>query len=228
MHIAEGFLPPLHALAWTGIALPFVVISARRINRLMRQQPQIKLLLAAAAAFAFALSALKLPSVTGSCSHATGTGLGAMLFGPSIMAVLGAIVLTFQALLLGHGGLTTLGANVFSMAVVGPWIAYGLFRAARGVNLPLAGSVFLAAMLGDLATYMMSAGQLALAFPDPASGITGSFLKFLGVFGPTQLPLAVIEGLLTVVIVNFLREYSGEELQSLKFLRETLAVEARS
>jgi len=228
MHIAEGFLPPLHAAGWTAAALPFVIVSAWRVNRLMRDQPQTKLLLAAAGAFAFVISALKLPSVTGSCSHATGTGLGAILFGPAVMALLGTIVLVFQALLLAHGGITTLGANVFSMAIVGPWIAYGVLRGAQGLNAPLAVSVFLAAMLGDLATYTMTAGQLALAFPDPASGIAGSFVKFLSVFAPTQLPLAVVEGLLTVVIVNFLREYSGDELQSLKFPSQTLAAEAHS
>lgn len=228
MHITEGFLPPLHAAGWTAAALPFVIASAWRVNRLMRDQPQTKLLLAAAGAFAFVISALKLPSVTGSCSHATGTGLGAILFGPSVMALLGTIVLLFQALLLAHGGITTLGANVFAMAIVGPWIAYGVLCGTQGLNVPLAVSVFLAAMLGDLATYTVTAGQLALAFPDPASGVAGSFVKFLGVFAPTQLPLAVVEGLLTVVIVNFLREYSSDELQSLRFPASSLAVEVRS
>lgn len=227
MHIAEGFLPPLHAAAWTAISLPFVIVSVRRVDRLMRDQPQTKLLLAASGAFAFVISALKLPSVTGSCSHATGTGLGAILFGPSVMVLLGTIVLLFQALLLAHGGLTTLGANVFSMAIAGPWIAYAVFRGARWLNAPLAVGVFLAATLGDWATYLVTAGQLALAFPDPASGAAGSFLKFAAVFAPTQLPLAVVEGLLTVAIVNFLREYSGDELQSLKFAPETLAAEVR-
>lgn len=101
--------------------MPFLVIGARRIARISREQPRAKLLLVSAGAFALVLSALKIPSVTGSCSHPTGTGLGAVLFGPSAMAVLGAIVLLFQALLLAHGGLTTLGANIFSMAIVGPW-----------------------------------------------------------------------------------------------------------
>jgi cobalt/nickel transport system permease protein len=227
MHITEGFLPPLHAAAWTAASLPFVVFSVNRVNRLMREKPEIKLLLAASAAFAFVVSALKLPSVTGSCSHATGTGLGAILFGPSVMALLGTIVLAFQALLLAHGGVTTLGANVFSMAIVGPWVAYVVLRGAYGLKAPLAVGVFLAVMLGDLATYLMTAGQLALAFPDPASGVAGSFLKFAGVFAPTQLPLAVIEGLLTVVIVNFLREYSGDELQNLRFLPKNLVSEIR-
>ena len=217
MHIAEGFLPPLHAAAWTAVSLPFVIVSAYRVNRLMHDQPQTKLLLAASGAFAFVLSALKLPSVTGSCSHATGTGLGAILFGPSVMALLGTIVLLFQALLLAHGGLTTLGANVFSMAIVGPWVAYAVFRGAQGLNAPLTVSVFLAAMLGDLATYAATAGQLALAFPDPVSGIAGAFIKFAVVYVPTQLPLAVIEGLLTVVTVNLLQQNSRRELDDLAF-----------
>jgi len=217
MHIAEGFLPPPHAAAWTAVSLPFVVVSAWRVNRLMRDQPQIKLLLAASGAYAFVLSALKLPSVTGSCSHATGTGLGAILFGPSVMALLGSIVLLFQALLLAHGGLTTLGANVFSMAIVGPWVAYAVFHGAQGLRAPLAVGVFLAAMLGDWATYLTTAGQLALAFPDPVSGIAGSFVKFVAIFIPTQLPLAIIEGLLTVVVVNLLNQYSRDELDELAF-----------
>lgn len=218
MHIAEGFLPPLHAAAWTAVSLPFVAVSAYRINRLMREKPETKLLLAASGAFAFVLSALKLPSVTGSCSHPTGTGLGAILFGPSVVALLGTIVLVFQALLLAHGGLTTLGANVFSMAIAGPWIAYAVFRGARWLNAPLAVGVFLAATLGSWATYLVTAGQLALAFPDPASGFAGAVAKFAGVFALTQIPLAVIEGLLTVVVVNLLRQYSRDELGGLAFV----------
>lgn len=217
MHIAEGFLPPLHAAAWAAISLPFVVVSTWRVNRLMRDQPQTKLLLAASGAYAFVLSALKLPSVTGSCSHPTGTGLGAILFGPSVMALLGTIVLLFQALLLAHGGLTTLGANVFSMAIAGPWVAYAVFRGARWVNAPLAVAVFLAATLGDWATYLVTAGQLALAFPDPVSGFAGAMVKFASVFALTQIPLAIIEGLLTVIVVNLLNQYSRDELDELAF-----------
>ena len=120
MHIAEGFLPPAHAVAWGVASAPFVVHGARSLIREVREHPESTLLLGASGAFTFVLSALKLPSVTGSCSHPTGTGLGAILFRPPVMAVLGTITLLFQALLLAHGGLTTLGANVFSMAIVGP------------------------------------------------------------------------------------------------------------
>jgi cobalt/nickel transport system permease protein len=217
MHIMEGFLPPLHAAAWTAASLPFVVMGARSVAKITREHPRAKLLLATSGAFAFVLSALKIPSVTGSCSHPTGTGLGAILFGPSVMAVLGAIVLLFQALLLAHGGITTLGANIFSMAIAGPWVAYGLFKLTRSLGGALAIAVFLAATLGDLATYLVTSVQLALAFPDPVSGFTGALAKFAGVFALTQIPLAIIEGLLTVIVVNLLTQYSRDELDELAF-----------
>ena len=89
------------------------------------------MLIAMVDAFAFVLSALKIPSVTGSCSHPTGVGLVAILFGPLVMSVLGLIVLIFQALLLAHGGITTLGANTFSMAVVDPRVSYFFVQASE-------------------------------------------------------------------------------------------------
>jgi cobalt/nickel transport system permease protein len=192
-------------------------MGARSVARVTREHPRAKLLLASAGAFAFVLSALKIPSVTGSCSHPTGTGLGAILFGPAVMAVLGAIVLLFQALLLAHGGLTTLGANIFSMAIAGPWVAYGVFRLARTLGGPLALGVFLAAALGNLATYLVTSVQLALAFPDPVSGFLGAVTKFGSVFALTQIPLAIIEGLLTVLVVNLLIQFSRDDLDELAF-----------
>ena len=219
MHIMEGYLPPLHAAAWGAASAPFVLVGVRKITRVMEEHREARLLLAASGAFAFVLSALKLPSVTGSCSHPTGVGLGAILFGPSVTTVLGSIVLLFQALLLAHGGLTTLGANIFSMAIAGPWVSFAVWRLAGSVGLPQAVGVFLAAMLGDLATYSVTACQLALAFPDPASGFVGAVSKFLAIYAVTQIPLAVIEGLITVIAVNILMQYSRDELLSLSFLK---------
>lgn len=204
MHIMEGFLPASHALGWTIVSAPFVVAGAVSLRRILRDRPEARLTLAAAGAFTFVLSALKLPSVTGSCSHPTGTGLGAIAFGPSVMALIGTIVLLFQALLLAHGGLTTLGANVFSMAIVGPWVGWAVWKAASAVGLPASVGVFLGAALADLSTYVVTSFELALAFPDPASGFLGAFVKFAGIFAVTQIPLAIAEGLLVIVVMNAL------------------------
>lgn len=216
MHIMEGFLPVEHALGWTAASAPFLAWGIHSLRRRLAEQPEQRMLLGVAAAFSFVLSALKLPSVTGSCSHPTGVGLGALLFGPAAMVPVGLVVLLFQALLLAHGGLTTLGANLFSMAIVGPFVAYGVFRLLRGFRLSLAVTVFAAACLGDLATYLTTALQLAWAFPDPAGGFVASLAKFTGIFAVTQIPLAVSEGLLTVVVVNALTHFNTDELRSLR------------
>lgn len=211
MHIMEGFLPPIWAVIWTLAALPFVIKGFSNVNKIVKTQPNKKLLLALVGAFVFVLSALKIPSVTGSCSHPTGVGLGAVLFGPTVMSALGLIVLLFQALLLAHGGITTLGANAFSMAVVGPLVSFGIFKLLRknGANAKLA--VFLAAALGDLATYAVTATQIAMAHPDPASGFAASLAKFISIFAITQIPLAIAEGLLSVIVYNLIIEYKSEE-----------------
>ncbi|MBM7647831.1 cobalt/nickel transport system permease protein [Bacillus ectoiniformans] len=219
MHIMEGYLPIAWAIFWFALCLPFLIVGLRSIKRTVKDNPESKMLLALAGAFSFVLSALKIPSVTGSCSHPTGAGLGSVLFGPFAMSILGSIVLLFQSLLLAHGGLTTLGANIFSMAIVGPLIAYGVYKSCMKLSFSFSIAVFLAAMLGDLGTYVMTSIQLALAFPSEVGGFFASFTKFSGIFALTQIPLAISEGLLTVIVMNFLRKYNVQELLQLRVLK---------
>ena len=208
MHIMEGFLPLPWVIFWFVVSAPFVILGVRAISKTFKENSNQKLLFALVTAFVFILSALKMPSVTGSTSHPTGTGLGAILFGPLPMAVSGLVVLIFQALLLAHGGITTLGANVFSMAIAGPFVAYFVYKTFKKTNLKVA--VFLAAALGDLFTYVITSIQLALAHPDAVTGVMGSMTKFLGVFAITQIPLAIAEGILTVIIYDLIMNYQKE------------------
>jgi cobalt/nickel transport system permease protein len=219
MHIMEGFLPAPWAIFWWMVFIPFFLLGLRSLTQITRAHPELKLLIALSGAFAFVLSALKIPSVTGSCSHPTGTGLGAVMFGPAIMSVLGAMVLLFQALLLAHGGLTTLGANACSMAIAGPFAAYGIYHLVMKLTRRQGLAIFLAAALADLLTYVVTAVQLALAFPAPSGGILASFLKFGGIFAVTQIPLALSEGLLTVLVWNWLTTYNAAELATLNLIK---------
>ena len=211
MHIMEGFLPVNWAIIWWAIFIPFFIVGLKNITKIVKEQPKKKLLLALCGAFVFVLSALKIPSVTGSCSHPTGVGLAAILFGPSATVVLGTIVLLFQALLLAHGGITTLGANAFSMAIVGPLVSFGIWKLCKD-KIDKKMAVFLAAALGDLLTYTVTSFQLGFAFPDPAGGFMVSAVKFLGVFFITQVPIAIAEGLLTVIVYNFITENEEREV----------------
>lgn len=125
----------------------------------------------------------------------------------------------FQAILLAHGGLTTLGANVFSMAIAGPFVSWGIYRLCSKAGVNKRVCVFLAAMVGDLFTYCVTAVQMALAHHADTT-VAGALGKFLVVFAPTQLPLAVIEGIITVVIVMGLESYAKPELRAVGFIKE--------
>ena len=217
MHIMEGYLPLAHCIFWMIVCIPFLAVGIWNIKKVLKEDRITLMILALTGAFVFVLSSLKIPSVTGSCSHMTGTGLGAILFGPCVTSILGIIVLLFQAILLAHGGITTLGANCFSMAIAGPILAYAVYKLLTKMNVNRKVTVFLAAFLGDLFTYCVTSVELAAAYPSEVGGFGASVVKFLGIFATTQVPLAVIEGILTVVIVIALETYARNELKSLSF-----------
>lgn len=216
MHIMEGYLPPIWSAFWYLFVLPILIYGFWKMKKLMESNPSSKPLIAVSAGFIFVLSALKLPSVTGSCSHPTGTGLAVVFFGPAITALLSAIVLLYQALLLAHGGITTLGANTASMGVIGPFFGWIAYKAIRKINLKAA--VFAAAMISDLFTYVVTSIQLALAFPSDASlsGVLKSATTFMEVFAITQLPLSIIEGVLAVMLVSYIVEVRSEAIEVMK------------
>ena len=219
MHIMEGYLPPSYCIAWGVICLPFLVVGWFSTKKTLRENRRSLTILAITGAYIFVLSSLKIPSVTGSCSHMTGTGLGAILFGASAVSILGIIVLIFQAVLLAHGGLTTLGANTFSMAIAGPLVSLGIYKLCQVLKVNKNVGIFLAAFIGDLFTYCVTSVQLALAYPSAQGGVPASAIKFLMVFAPTQLPLAIIEGILTVVIIMGLETYAKSELTEIGFVK---------
>ena len=211
MHIMEGALPAGYCIAWGLICLPFLLAGFFSIRRVLQENRRALTLLAMSGAFVFVISSLKIPSVSGSCSHMTGTGLGAILFGPAAMSVLGLIVLLFQAVLLAHGGLTTLGAN--------PFVSYFLFSVLKRLPVNKKISIFLAAFLGDLITYCVTAFQLAIAH-NSATSFSAALRENMIIFAGTQLPLAVVEGILTVVVIIGLEAYARPELKAVGFLKE--------
>ena len=90
MHIMEGYLPGSFCIAWGVLCVPFLIAGFMSIKKTLNEHRNLITMLAMSGAFIFVISSLKIPSVTGSCSHMTGTGLGAILFGPAAVSILGA------------------------------------------------------------------------------------------------------------------------------------------
>ena len=200
MHIMEGFLDPIWCVAWFILAIPFVVLGAKKIIELMREHPEHKMTIALSGAFIFLLSSLKLPSVTGSSSHPTGTGFSAVLYGVCVTSFLATIVLIFQALLLAHGGLTTLGANILSMGVVGPFVGALIWVLLRKAKASIPVSMFFAALFADLITYVVTSIQMTLNHGQSID----AFVSFMTNYAATQLPLALMEGILFFMFATYL------------------------
>ncbi|MBR0472756.1 MAG: energy-coupling factor ABC transporter permease [Methanosphaera sp.] len=218
MHIMEGYLPPMWCAIWFIISAIVVIYGIMQIKKATAENDDALPLLALSGAFMFILSSLKMPSVSGSCSHPCGNGLGTVFFGPAVTAVLSVIVLLFQAILLAHGGLTTLGANIFSMGIVGPVCGYVVWVALRKMNLSAPISIFFTAFVADLMTYVATSVELSLAFPGANMGAT--FAAFLTIFAVTQIPLAIAEGLLTMVIYNYIQDARPDILVKLGVISE--------
>jgi len=204
MHIKEGLLPAPWAGFWFLLAAPFFLWGLRDITLKSQKDLRYKSLVALVGAAVFIISCMPVPvPVAGTCSHPAGTGLAALLIGPAATVVVSSIALTLQALFLAHGGLTTLGANLFSMGIAGAFVSYGVFLLARWLRVPLFWAAFAAGLTADWATYALTSVELAAAFQGSQS-FSELFPAILIAFSPTQIPLGILEGFLTAIAYQFL------------------------
>jgi cobalt/nickel transport system permease protein len=220
MHISEGILPFSWALVWYLAVAPFVALGVKRLNAMSREDLSVKPLVGLLAAVVFIISCMPIPVPTaGTCSHPCGTGVAAILVGPLVSVLIAAVALLIQALFLAHGGLSTLGANTFSMGVIGSFVGWLTFRGVRRLGGSLAVSGFVAGILADWGTY--AATSLILA-----SGIRGEapffplFIRVMIAFIPTQLPLGILEGVITAGMVTLLYRKRPDLLVKMRVITE--------
>lgn len=205
MHISEGILPGSWAGLWFAVSLPFLYWGLHDLKVRSQRTPQFKALVGLVGTAVFIISCMPIPVPTaGSCSHPCGTGLAAMLIGPSLTIVVTSVALVLQALFLSHGGLTTLGADIVSMGVAGAFLGYGAFHALRKLNLPILAAAFAAGVISDWGTYTVTSLQLASALHGSGS-FPHMFAAIFLAFVPTQLPLGIFEGFLCAGAYQFVR-----------------------
>ena len=130
MHIPDGYLGPQTYGAAYAVTAPFWVIASRRINRTLRSR-QVPML-ALGAAFSFLIMMFNVPIPGGTTGHAVGAVLVAVLLGPWAACIAVSVALIVQAVLFGDGGITAIGANCLNMAVIMPFVGYGVYRLVSG------------------------------------------------------------------------------------------------
>jgi len=204
MHIADGVISLPWAGLWYVLSAPFIAAGLVRLKKSAREGKNIKPLLGLVGAAVFVMSCMPVPVPTaGTSSHITGTALAAVVAGPLYAALVSASALLLQALLLSDGGLTTWGANIFSMGVAGSFAGYFIYKGLARLGAPVSAAAFMAGMLGDWSVYAVTSAQLALALHGPGEFMR-LFLTVLAGFAPTQVPLGILEGIVTAVAVKFL------------------------
>lgn len=172
MHLPDGFLDAKTALLSSGVAAAGVGVALRQVRNSLepRQMPMLGL----GAAFVFAAQMLNFPIAGGTSGHLLGGVLAAILLGPSAAVLVMTCVLIVQCLMFADGGLVSLGANVFNMAVVDVCAGYFVFRLAQAfIRMEQhRAAVFAAAFAGWFGTVLaavLCAGELALSHTVPWS-----------------------------------------------------------
>ena len=220
MHLAEGVLPLSQAIAWSTLAAPTVYSSLRREQRTRRNTPSSSVVMAGVTSLLFAGTLLPLPvPVVGATSHICLTPVLALVVGVRRIVWPTFFVLLMQAVFFPPGGLTTLGVNLLTLGLLGPLAAAGLWALLRRLGVDGAFGLALACGAGGLSVYVADAVVLAVALSDMTAPATTFGAVLLG-FAPVQIPLAVLEAVVSVGIVRLLATRRPDLLpNSLRSLR---------
>ena len=214
MHIPDGYLGPQTYGAAYLLVAPFWAKASKVVSRTMRSR-QVPLL-ALGAAFSFVIMMFNVPIPGGSSGHAVGAVLVAVLLGPWAAALAISVALIVQALLFGDGGITTIGANCLNMAVIMPFVGYGVYKLLSGKSEIASRRRAIAAAVG--AYFGLNAAALATAFELGIQPILAHNAKGLPLYAPYPLKVAmpimaaehlllfgIVEAVVTGLVIRYLQ-----------------------
>ena len=193
MHIPDAFIPIWQGAIYSIIALVFVAFALRWARNEMSEE-KIPLI-AVLAAGIFALQSFNLPVSMGTSGHLVGGALAAIILGSPFAAVfILTLVLIVQAVLFGDGGITTLGANIINMGVIGGFVGFytfkGLMVATKNVDIAAFAAAWLACLIPALAcavemyfagTFPLTEGLLAMGLYHALIGIIEGFVTVVAI-----------------------------------------------
>ncbi len=199
MHIPDGFLDPKTWIGCGVITTGLLGLALRQTREKLAEK-QVPLM-GVMAAFLFAAQMINFPIIGGTSGHLVGGVLAAVLFGPFSASIIMATILLIQCFIFNDGGVTALGANIFNMGIIAPFIGYAVYSALRGMG-PVAAS-FIAAWVSILAAAAACALELAFSGTSPL-GVALPAMLFWHLF------IGAGEGLITAAVVGYLqRAHAG-------------------
>ncbi|MDD1724806.1 MAG: cobalt transporter CbiM [Methanospirillum sp.] len=193
MHIPDAFIPlPQAAIYWI-IALVFLALAVKWARSEINED-KIPLI-AVLAAGIFALQSFNLPVSMGTSGHLVGGALAAIVLGSPFAAVfILTLVLIIQGFIFGDGGITTMGANIINMGVIGGFVGFysyqGLLKMIKNPYVSAGVAAWLACLIPALAC----AVEMAVAGTFPL--VPG--LVAMGIY---HAIIGVIEGIVTAIVI---------------------------
>jgi len=213
VHIPDGIVPAQVCAAGYGLTGLLTWYSLRQIDKQGDPSANVPKAALLTAAF-FVASSIYIP-IPPSSVHLLLNGLLGVVLGyfafPAIL-----IGLFFQALIVGHGGLTTLGVNATMMGLPA-LLAYHIFRLrllrksrpAKPFTIGL--FAFLGGALGlTFAALIFTAVVITTV---PAEFNAQAEQAAIATLTISHIPLAVLEGVFTAMLVLFLRRVRPELLE---------------
>lgn len=197
MHIPDGFLS---TSTWTStwlISMGSISYCIKKTKKILKDKTVP--LMGVMSAFIFAAQMLNFPVIGGTSGHLMGGVLAAVLLGPYAAAIVITCVLTVQCLVFQDGGLTTLGANIFNMSIVGAMGGYFVYRLFAKLITGIKGIMIgtaIAAWLSVVVSSSVCALQLAFSGTSP-------LLITLPAMAGVHALIGIGEAIITCLVVGF-------------------------
>lgn len=218
MHIPDNYLSPATCGVMFAAATPVLAISLSKTKQQLSKNRELAPMLGICASLSFLVMMFNVPIPGGTTAHAVGATLLAILVGPYAASVAVTVALLLQAFLFGDGGLLALGANIFNMAVVMPFVGYGIYSLLRKHGHEKLGVIF-GSYLGINAASLLAGIELGLQ-PIIAVNASGQPL-----YNPYPLTISipamlfahllvagVVEAFFTYAVYAFVKKVAPAEL----------------
>lgn len=222
MHITEGIITGMPAVAYTAAGVALMGVGARRMNALVKNHPERKPLLGMGGAFIFFVSLVPIPAFTGTCSHPCGSPLAGILLGPWVGIALTGLSLLLQAAFFAHGGFSTWGANLITLGVGGAFFGWMTYQICRRLGLSIRASAAMGGLFGDILTYVLaglSLGTVLSIAPNPQYSWGGYLTAIYTAYLPTQGPIAIGEMIVTGLALHYIYIQRPDVLEELGVIK---------